>query len=150
MNSAVSRPPVSVDRISIGSDRIVATLSVAHARFGLTSPRVMARVLECHPNLLRHTCINDEGDTFGAVADHTSIPHLIEHLAIDSQVNNGLHERRESPATFVGSSRWGGVNSDGSRNAQVEISFSDDRIAIRALNEAVALVNGILAKDSAS
>ena len=110
----------------------------------------MARVLERHPNLLRHTCINDEGDTFGAVADHTSIPHLIEHLAIDSQVNNGLHERRESPATFVGSSRWGGVNPDGSRNAQVEISFSDDRIAIRALNEAVALVNGILAKDSAS
>lgn len=109
-----------------------------------TTPQLIEAVLEYYPTLLHHTCVNDEGDTFAAVADHTSLPHLLEHLVIAMQVEAEEESMNVSSAstTFVGTTEWTDLRA---ARARVEVNYRDDLIALRAFSEAIDLINRSLA-----
>ena len=78
--------------------------------------------------------MNEEGDTFAAVMDHTSLPHLLEHLVIDMQAQAVSDEN----AVFVGTTEW--IDEFAGR-ARIEVSFTDDLVALRAFRDAIAFLN---------
>lgn len=132
--SASRTPALSIDRLTVRADRLVCEVSVAPGARRFTTPELLARVCAQHPNLPRHACVNDEGDTFGAVMERTSLPHLLEHLVIDLQAQ----EASDEDAVFVGTTEW---LDEFAGRARVEVSFIDDLVALRAFRDATAFLN---------
>ncbi len=101
----------------------------------------MAQIVrQRYPRLFAHTCKNDRGPTFAAVIADTSIPHLLEHLIIDMQVE---HPSSKSTSTFVGNTEW----IDGAAGcARIQVSFVDDRVALEALNQAIDALDDIISE----
>ena len=131
-----------LSRICVRGARIEANVLVASA-FRYTTPAIARRICEKFPRLPRHTCVNDAGPTFGAVIDHTPLPHLLEHLVIDLQVANEKCDTLSECFTYVGTTQW---LDEEAGLARVEVNYADDlgalrafRDALRAINEAVVL-----------
>ena len=80
--------------------------------------RAADRLLAARPSLAFHTCLN------------------AEHLVIDLQAANPACA---SDATFVGTTEWLSKR-DGL--ARVTVNFTDDLIALGALKDALALLEG--------
>ena len=126
--------PLTIEHIRVKPDRIVVDMSIRSERDAYTTPGLIASALHRFPHLLRHACVNEKGKTFSAVANNTSLPHLFEHMAIEEQVR--LDGRDE--ASYVGKTSW----TDRRRlKAQVELSYADDLIALRALKNAQEWIN---------
>lgn len=133
-----------ISHITVKPDRIVARVEVAEERHARTTPSLIAMLAPAYPHLLEHACVNERGDTFAAVAGDTSLPHLLEHMAIENQVRME-GERFATGATYVGKTQW---ESRVRRIARIELSYADDLVALAALrdaardlNEAVALMD---------
>lgn len=94
------------------------------------------RLLAARPSLAFHTCLNAEGAPFAEVLARTSLPHALEHLVIDLQAANPACA---ADATFVGTTEWLSRR-DGL--ARVTVNFIDDLIALGALKDALALLEG--------
>lgn len=143
-----------IEKLTVKSSRIVCdvrvadTSSLSYGHVPLThtqtTPQLIEAVLEYYPTLLHHACVNNEGDTFAAVADHTSLPHLLEHLVIAMQVEAEAESMNVSSAstTFVGTTEWTDLRA---ARARVEVNYRDDLIALRAFSEAIDLINRSLA-----
>ena len=84
-----------------------------------------------------HDCVNAKGKTFSAVMAGTSVPHLIEHIAIDIQTRNADN----SDASFVGTTEW---LDESKGRARIQLSFEDDIEALKAFNEAVRIAESLL------
>ena len=93
-NSALAAPvqaehaqpdPVQVRSITVRPGRLSCLVVVPDERHRFTTPKLAAFVQGCYPELVHHACVNGVGPTFGAVMEHTSTPHLLEHLAISLQ-----------------------------------------------------------------
>ena len=130
-------PALRVARVAVRPTRVVCDLELSAAAPALTSPELLERVRRDFPDIDGHACVNDRGRTFGAVADHTSVAHLFEHLVID------LQARPPAPAdaVFCGTTV---VHPDG-RGARVEVGFADDLAALGAVRDACAYLNRLLA-----
>ncbi|MEG0096626.1 MAG: hypothetical protein RR671_03990 [Raoultibacter sp.] len=115
------------------ADRVACEMVVVPAD-AMTTPLLAARVQHVFPSLSHHTCVNDEGDTFGAVIDHTSLPHLLEHLVIDLQTREAAAPR----AVFVGTTQW---LDKMHTKARVEVNFADDLVALRAFRDSCEFLN---------
>lgn len=126
--------PLCVRAVIVRTGRLVCDVEVSDPRFRQCTPQLAGVVARAFPDVPHHACVNDEGDCFGAVMDHTSLPHLLEHLAISMQIR-----AVDSPdATFVGTTEW----TDGATGrARIQLSFFDDLVALRAFNEAVMFLN---------
>ena len=74
--------------------------------------------------------------SLGVVLARTSLPHALEHLVIDLQAANPACA---ADATFVGTTEWLSRR-DGL--ARVTVNFIDDLIALGALKDALALLEG--------
>ncbi len=141
------RTPLEVDRIKLTPGRLQVILHIDDARFRYTNSQIAQAVLKDHPLLVAHTCINDLGPTFASVLEHTSIPHLLEHLIIDMQVRmhaDSAHEDlswENSQQTFVGNTRW--INKE-QGIARIEISFVDDLIVLEAFRAMLDYLNDVL------
>lgn len=94
-------PQLVIEKLTVKPTRIVCDLRVVDERGVRTSltasdpctqtnSQLINALLVRYPTLLHHACVNDEGDTFAAVADHTSLPHLLEHLVIALQVESEI------------------------------------------------------------
>lgn len=128
---------ISIEHMTIRPDRVVAEVRVGSERCAYTAPSLIAAALGRFPHLLRHSCVNDKGPTFSAVADDTSLPHLLEHMVIEEQVRL---DGRES-ASYVGKTLW----TDRRRlRARVEVSYSDDLVALQAFKTAQEWLNEAL------
>lgn len=132
--SAPRAVPLSIERLIVRADRLVCEVAVALTVPRSTSPELLARVCAEHPHLPLHACVNEEGDTFAEVMDHTSLPHLLEHLVIDMQAQ----ATSDTSALFVGTSEW---IDEGAGRARIEVSFTDDLVALRAFRDAIAFLN---------
>ncbi|MDO5359093.1 MAG: hypothetical protein Q4E80_06935 [Slackia faecicanis] len=120
---------ISIEHMTVRPDRVIADVRVGDERFAYTTPTLIAEALGRFPHLLRHTCINDKGPTFSAVANSTALPHLLEHMVIEEQVRL---DGRES-ASYVGKTSW----TDRRRlRARVEVSYADDLVALQAFKTA--------------
>ena len=128
---------IRASRICVRPRRIEANIDVA-AGFRTTTPELAARICARFPNLVHHACVNDEGHTFGAVIDHTPLPHLREHLGIDLQVAAEKSGTLSQTITYVGTTQW----LDEQRGlARVEVNFTDDLVALRAFKDALCAIN---------
>ncbi len=134
MSRRESADALSIERIAVHNDRVICDVELAPDAPRCTSPQLMEHVLEAFPNLPRHACVNDEGSTFAAVMDHTSLPHLLEHLVIDFQTA----ESSDNDAVFVGTTTFA---ENSARRARIEVSFTDDLVALRAFRDASLFLN---------
>lgn len=127
-------PAIGIENITVKNDRIICEVRVVRQELRYTNPRLIENLIERFPKLPSHTCKNAEGSTFAAVMDHTSTPHLLEHLVIDLQVQNSL--RDDTP--FIGTTEW---LDEGEGLARIEVSFADDLGALRAFRDATQILN---------
>lgn len=127
---------VRVEQIRVEDDRIVFTVRVTTPLWHRTTFQLTAQVLELHPHLIHHACVNAKGTVFGAVIFDTPLPHLLEHLAIDilSKTSSNPH------ITHVGTSSW---IDEVQGTACVQISMRDDLEVLSAFNQAVSIVNDL-------
>lgn len=130
--------PIRVVAINIARGRLRARISVAPA-FRHTDAALAQAVLAVHPSLAHHACKNAEGPHFDDVIDHTSTPHLLEHLIIDAQLRDAS---TPLDRTFTGWTQW---SDEANGIADVEVSFASDMVAMRALDHSVATLNRMLA-----
>ena len=86
MANSQTSPIIELKSVVIRQDRIVVIVQVnpAHA---YTSPELAKQILADFSDITAHACINSKGPTFSYVIEHTSIPHLLEHLIIDLQAS---------------------------------------------------------------
>ena len=123
-----STQPLRIDEIRVCSGRLVCLVSVDPGK-RWTTPELANALLTAHPTLAMHSCLNDKGTCFGDVITHTSIPHLLEHLTIDFMA----HAQGFPDDVFAGWTQW---EDEDRGSAQVQIAFTDDLVALRALREA--------------
>ena len=131
-----SMETVRVEQIRVEDDRIVFYVRVTKTAWHRTTAQLAAQVLELHPRLIRHTCINAKGTTFGAVIIDTPLPHLLEHLVIDilSKSSSDPH------TTHVGTSSW---VDELQGTARIQISMRDDFEVLSAFNQAMDTLNDL-------
>ena len=151
---------IKITSITVKQDRIVCDVVIEQKSGHQTSPELLATLLLDFPNLACHTCKNTEGNTFSAVMDHTSLPHLLEHLVIELQAQTKTSTKVNLPArstfqkhmpqisknkassrtpfTYLGTSEW--LNEQKGR-ARVEVNFTDDLNALRAFSDAISILN---------
>ncbi len=143
---------VHIDRFTVRADRVVCELTLAPQTPHYVTPELMAQVRAAFPDIAQHCCVNERGDTFGAVMNHTSVPHVLEHLVISLQVRTTANSQgavvgaqdavgANSDTVFVGTTEW--VNEAQGR-ARIEVSFTDDLVALRAFRDAIQFLSGIL------
>ncbi len=133
----LSSPRLTIERLEVRRDRIVATVRVDPAKPNST-PRLAHALTSVLPDLPRHACVNSEGDYFASVMDHTSLPHVLEHVVIDLQTS--AFATTDPDRVFTGVTRW--TDSSHGR-ATVEVSYHDDVTAIRAFRDAARLLNSL-------
>ena len=138
---------VVLERLTVLPDRIEALVRIADPRYRFTSQEFIEQTLERFPTLPYHACRNEVGPTFAAVMEHTSIPHLLEHLVIDIQTHeyakNNPNAREET--AFTGTTQW---SAEDPQVALVRVSFLDDLIALGAFKEALRFINQVIVKRS--
>lgn len=126
--------PISIESIVVGAGRMTCDVVLAPSAPRSTSPQIIERATRSFPTLMQHACVNEKGPYFGSVMNCTPLPHLLEHLVIDLQTR-----RSESDfATFVGTTEW---IDETAGKARVEVSFTDDLVALRAFRDAVNFLN---------
>ena len=130
------RKRISVTSIVVNTGRLVCEVSVPDSSFRHTNSAIAQRLSARFPSLKHHACVNAVGRTFGCVMERTSMPHVLEHLAIELQTR-----ATDNPqATFVGTTEW---VDEAAGVARVQVSYLDDLQALRALSEALDILNGI-------
>ena len=125
-------------------------LEVAAALESLHVTEAQARrVLELLPNLEHHVCVNGKGDgTFGEELVGTELPHLLEHVIIELQGQKMGGARRRVKPAFTGHTSWleelSATVPQGYALMRVTVSFADDFMALRAMNEALAIIEQVI------
>lgn len=127
---------IRVERIVVRTGRLTCDVRVADPERRYVDPDLVQRACLAFPSLPYHSCVNEVGPTFAAVMDTTSIPHLVEHIAIDLQTRTAA----DPEETFVGTTEW--LDED-TGLARIELGFADDLQAMRAFNRAVEFINGL-------
>lgn len=132
---------VTIEDIHIQPGKLTACVRVApDAR--RTDERIARRVLHDHPDLARHSCVNDKGPAFASVIADTSVPHLLEHIVIDRQV---AEEPPESRITFTGHTTW--ISEDAGL-ASIVVNFRSDACALRALAYACSYFDSVMKEET--
>lgn len=133
-----------VESIVVRRDRIVAVVRMDEGAPRFTSRALVDRILERFPDLPFHSCVNAKGPQFGDVMDHTSIPHVLEHLVIDLQAD--AYTRSNAGGVSGVSPLLTGVTKWIDREkgiAQIQVNFLDDLVALAAIREAVDFLNAL-------
>lgn len=131
-------PALSVDSITVQSDRLVLRVSLAPDAPRFMDDRLAAQLDALRPSLKAHACVNGVGPTFGAVMATTAIPHVLEHLILDEQVRA---DTAPDTAPFSGITIW---LDEAAGLAHVEVSYFDDLTALEAVQAAAACLNDLL------
>ena len=135
-----SVPLASIQKLVVGKGRLSLEVALSPDAPRFTDARLAELACRRCPALPAHTCINSSGPTFGAVMQHTPVPHLLEHLIIDAQVRDPATEPQQR---FVGTTAW---TDQEAATAHIEVNFFDDIVALRAVSGALALLSDILAE----
>ncbi len=128
--------PLQVERIVVEKGRLACYVVVPNPKHRFTDDALAQTVVKRFPDLMVHSCVNATSRQFSTVINNTSVPHLLEHIAIDIQVHKAQHGD-----TFVGATEW--VDEKQGR-ALVQLSFVDDLEALSALKEALVFLNDAL------
>ena len=74
-----------IEHIQVRPDRMEVTIRVRSEQFAYTNNQIIEEVLRHFPSLGMHACRNHKGRLFADVMNHTSIPHLLEHMVVDGR-----------------------------------------------------------------
>jgi hypothetical protein len=129
-------PRLVLESLRVRRDRVIATVRVGNPALATTTPQLARRLVRIRPDLPIHACVNGRGPTFGAVIANTPIPHVLEHVVIDLQTAACKDPNR----VFTGVTRW--IDRRAGR-AQVEVSYADDLVCLRAFRDAMELLNSL-------
>ena len=129
-------PRLVLESLRVRRDRVIATVRVGDPKFATTTPQFARQLVRIRPDLPIHSCVNGRGPIFGAVIANTPLPHVLEHVVIDLQTASCTDPDR----VFTGVTRW--VDRRAGR-AQVEVSYVDDLVCLRAFRDAVELLNSL-------
>ena len=124
-----------LERIAVRADRISVLVRLAPGAPRRTDAALAARAVAAFPDLSRHACVNDRGSTFSSVMNDTPLPHLLEHLVISLMLRD---DATPAHAVHVGTTEW--LN-EAEGLARVEVTYTDDLVALRALRDATAFLN---------
>ena len=124
---------------TVKPDRVCVTVRVTEERWAYTTPEMARRLQARVPHILDHACLNDVGPTFGAVAQNTSMPHVLEHAVIALQAQQ--EPSHAYGTTYVGKTYW--VDRE-KRMACVEVNYIDDFVVLSAFKEAAAILDAIV------
>ena len=130
-----------VEHINVYRDRIAAMVCLSDERFAFTSEKIIEECLKYCSNLLSHTCVNDFGKTFGAVAVETSTPHLLEHMIIEEESSQEVEMATQAVITYVGKTSW---TDRENLKACIELNYANDLQTLKALRRASERLNAIL------
>ena len=134
---SASKHPLVIEHIQVRPDRMEVTIRVRSEQFAYTNNQIIEEVLSHFPSLGMHACRNHKGRLFADVMNHTSIPHLLDHMVVDGQTRRAQKEDR----IFTGTTQW---SREDPLVALVSFSYEDDLVALEVLNQCVALLNAIL------
>lgn len=129
--------PLTAENIKVRADRIEVMVRVADVSYLRTDAALATACTQRFPSLLQHACRNGEGPTFAAVIDHTSTPHLLEHLIVDAQTRATVDPQRVFTATTQ-------FTAEDELRAKVSFSYEDDLVALRALTQSLDFLNSLL------
>jgi len=129
-------PRLVLESLRVQRDRVVATVRVGSAELANTTPLLARMAVAVRPDLPLHSCVNGVGPTFGSVIANTPTPHLLEHVVIDLQTAACPDPDR----VFTGMTRWTDRRAG---RAEVQVSYADDLVALRAFRDAVELINSL-------
>ena len=146
--------PLSYEKIRVRAERIELLVRVSDECFKTTTPELIKVCLADFPLLAKHTCRNQKGTTFASVMNNTPVPHLLEHLIVQLQLQAeevrqervscggqnsawSTNNRAES-LIITGSTQW---SKSDDLLACVSVSFRDDLIALAACKEALNYLN---------
>lgn len=129
-------PRLLLESLRVQRDRVVAAVRVGDPDSAMTTPQLARQLVRIRPDLPIHSCVNGRGPTFGAVIEHTPLPHVLEHVVIDLQTASCADPDR----VFTGVTRW--IDRRAGK-AQVEVSYADDLVCLRAFRDAVELLNSL-------
>lgn len=149
---AMSKDPRSQSPIPIPGDPVAAltveSIDIVKGRMRVrlrlregvryTDPRIAVKVMTRFPCVGLHSCKNDSGPRFADVIESTSIAHVLEHLMIDIQLGDSA---TPMGSRLVGFTQW---IDESEGIAEVQVAFQSDMVALRALRDAVAFLNGVL------
>ena len=98
------------------------------------------KILKDFPSLSSHLCKNDNELDFIDNLKRASIPHIFEHLIIDSQVSH--FKDTKNKVEVFGISKWeNSLKNDGYKRARIEVSFIDDCVALNSVFECLNYLN---------
>ena len=118
----------------------VVRVNSAHTH---TTPKIAEHVRADFPDVERHACVNALGPAFAHVMEHTSLPHLLEHLTIDIQASEYTlmyADGQPHPHMLKGVTQW--IDKDEGL-ARVQVNMVSDICAISALTRAVDYINSL-------
>ena len=133
-DAACAADPIQLKAVTVSPGRLTCDIVIPDERFRYTTSELAALVVESYPELPHHACVNGAGPSFGAVIENTSVPHLLEHVAITLQTRSAI----EQGAEFVGTTEWA---CEAAGDARIVLSFADDLEALRAFIEATRFLN---------
>ncbi len=156
LDPTAAAPALSITHIRIERDRALFDIMLGAGAPHYTDTDLAGLVVRMRPRLPEHACVNARSRAgecepfFSSVIEDTSLPHLLEHVAIDVLIERSLQEseaaRPSAPSpdrTFVGTSEW---VDEQAGTARVALSCQDDLEVLAAVKEAVRIVNDCVAQ----
>lgn len=122
---------LAVEHIAVEPSGITVETRIEPSSARITAHQAQ-RALELLPNLARHVCVNDKGDTFGADISGTEPAHLFEHVIIEL-----MAQEHDDGAGLMGHTAF----TDERGLMETKITFRDDIVALACIKRACAFVN---------
>jgi hypothetical protein len=151
---------ISLEETSVGESSVSAVVRVTPPNLRVDE-RLASQALALHPTLAQHTCKQRGFGRFGDKLIGTTLPHLVEHLAIDLLVREDQEAHPpanspHSPASFdpprprAGNTTWldqkQGLMWIRLSHNDAGQGDGDAEVTCAAISRAVALVNTLLAQ----
>jgi hypothetical protein len=141
----------------IGTGSVVTTLRVSPPSL-CVDEHFASAMLALRPHLAHHVCKQQGYGHFSDTIVGATLPHLVEHLAIDllveeaqSAAKDGMTDGRGAPEARAGTTNWLNLN-QGLMEVRISLlaDTAEDATKVRtAIDRAIALVNGLLAQANA-
>lgn len=130
-------PGLAIQKIVVRQDRVICDVVMGPGYQHYTDRELLNKILPSLPSLVEHSCKNSKGTNFASVMNHTSIPHLLEHMVIDLQSQSCSDKTK----TFVGTTKW---TDERRGTATIEVSFTEDLSCLRAFCDATRILNNAM------
>lgn len=124
---------LGVEHIAVAKDGMTLEVRVSPWNARVSADQA-ACALQRLPNLARHVCVNEHGETFGDDVAGTEPAHLLEHVAIEL-----MAREHGSGEGLMGHTSY----TDERGLMLVKLTYKDDIVALGCVKKAVAFVNSL-------